>query len=103
MRQPLEPAPVEVSLRIGDGVRQGVYADYLRVSHTEHAFVLDFAQLPPPVDVPPPMPGLPLPIIDAPVVARVLVPRDLLPRIIVALQQNWQLREGNATEERRSG
>ncbi|MCL4535485.1 MAG: DUF3467 domain-containing protein [Bacteroidetes bacterium] len=102
MPEPTSPIPVQVNLRVPEAIRLGVYADYLRVSYTEHAFILDFAQLPPPVDVPPAASGH-APSIDAPVVARVLVPRDLLPRIIVALQQNWQLRETNASGQPKTG
>lgn len=99
MPEPPSPVPVQINLAVPEAVRLGVYSDYLRVSHTEHSFVLDFAQLPPPVDLPASAPDVPPPSVEAPVVARVVVPRDLLPRIIMALQQNWQLRETRGAQQ----
>ena len=36
----------QVVLRVPESMREGVYANFVRVSHGEHEFYLDFALLP---------------------------------------------------------
>jgi hypothetical protein len=92
-----ESISLDVVIDVPEGVRPGVYANFVRVADTEHEFVLDFGVLPPPADLDRDEIRVTKKVHATPVV-RVLVPIALLPRIIDALQERWQKHQSRLLE-----
>lgn len=68
----------QVNIRVPDGMRHGLYANFLVVSHSPHEFTLDFCQLQPGEDD----------RVTAEVVSRVRVAPTLVAQVIQALNTN---------------
>jgi len=70
--------PQEIKVKINDEQLKGSYANMMRVSHQQDAFVLDFAHITPPEGI---------------VTARVITSPSHLKKMISALQENLRLYE----------
>jgi len=85
MSEPVPQPPVQVELRVAEGVEGGVYANLLSVWHSEHEFTLDFAAtLPGRV----PTPDAAALVQPARVVARVKLPPTVVFAVLRALNEN---------------
>ncbi len=63
----------EIKIKITDDVIRGVYANFMKVSHTKEEFVLDFANIVPPTGI---------------ISARIITSPGHLKRVIGALEYN---------------
>jgi hypothetical protein len=69
----------QVSVSVPEGLKLGVYANFLVVSHSPHEFTLDFCQI---------LPGHPPGELQAEVVSRLKVAPTMLGNLIEVLNSN---------------
>ena len=81
--QPAQPQ-MRFEIQVDDGVREGHYANFLSVWHTQHDFTLDFAVTDQPQV---PEDGAEL-VVPCRVVSRVRIPATVADDILRALAQN---------------
>lgn len=70
--------PSEIKVKINDEQLKGAYANMMRVSHQQDAFIIDFANITPPQGI---------------VTARIITSPSHLKKMIKALQENLSLYE----------
>ena len=75
---PEKPQKKEIKIKIGDSEMKGVYANFMRVTHSKEEFTLDFANVVPPTGI---------------ITARVITSPGHFKRIIKALENNLRLYE----------
>ena len=68
----------EITIKINDDELRGVYANFMRVTHTKEEFVLDFANVVPPHGI---------------ITSRVITSPGHFKRIVKALQENLRMYE----------
>lgn len=72
-------ASQQISVTVPDGLKLGIYANFLVVSHSAHEFTLDFCQV---------LPGVEPGTVKAEVVSRVKVAPTMVGKIMRALNTN---------------
>ena len=83
-----QPAPVDFSIRATPETRNGVYANFAQVRHTQFDFVLDFGQILPPETEEEVKEARMKGRVELQSVARVVIPAKMVQPLIDAMRDN---------------